>query len=180
MCRPSLSVCFLRLIQSISAPASVPTESVPVRASDPRLRLQRTVAGEHLGAIPIVAERVAARAQWEPPRPVVPQHERAARSGQVRPTRRTVDPSPNAPQLIRLVQHPFALETTRSKADPTKKRPERVRVGDQVRVPFGVSLRQALAAGQRQPFPMPTDLHPVVSRPARLALDAWLCARDEQ
>ncbi|NOY25511.1 MAG: hypothetical protein GXP62_06515 [Oligoflexia bacterium] len=142
--------------------------------------MQRTVAGEHLGAIPIVAERVAARAQWEAPRPVVPDRERATRSGQVRPSRRTVEAAPNAPQLIRLIQHPFALETTRSKVDPSKKRPARVRVGELLRVSFSVPLRQALAAGRRLPFPMPTGLHPVVSRPARLPLDAWLRARDER
>ena len=148
--------------------------TVTVRASDPRLRLQRTMPGERFHQVPELADRTAARGEWQVRPSPVPVRERALRDGKVKAASRRVDPGPYAPQLIRLVQHPYVLDTVRARRDPERGRPARVKVTDQARDAFGLALRLALADGRRLPFPSPTDLRPSAVRPARLPLSAWL------
>lgn len=151
--------------------------TVTVRASDPRLRLQRTLPGERLHQVPELADRTAARGEWQERPSPVPTRERTVRDGKVKVASRRVDPGPYAPQLIRLVQHPFVLDTVRSRPDPERGRPARIKVAEQGRDPFGQALRLALVEGHRLPFPSPTDLRPSPLRPARLPLSAWLGQR---
>lgn len=135
--------------------------------------------GERQHQVPELAERACARGDWEERPSPVPARERKVRTGETRVNQRRVEPEPNAPQLIRLVQHPFALDTTRCQPDPERGRPQRVQVHEQVREPFGGIMRRALEDGRRLPFPKPTDLHPQISRPARPALADWLLGREE-
>ena len=147
---------------------------VEVRASDPRLRLFRHLLGARQHTLPDMVYRIEERGQWSEPAPVVPERERSVRTGEVRNTRRRVDPSPNAPQLIRLVQTPYVQETARPVRDPSKGLPARVKLGDVVREPFSSAKDAALAANKRKPFPNATAVHPPhVVRP-RPSADAWL------
>lgn len=176
--RPARVRCFTAEDSLLSAdsPHDPPAGSVTVRAGDPRLRLLRTLPGERQHQVPLLAERAGARADW-PERPLpVPQRERAVRSGQVRASSRKVEAGPNAPQLIRLVQHPFVLETTRPRRDPERGRPARTHLSELVREPIGQALRQGLADARREPSTRPTSLHPDLRRPVRPGVAQWLGA----
>ena len=183
----------IRVVDRLSDPASdrshapddgpVPDDAeasmVIVRRSDPRLRLQRTLPGERLHEIPEMADRLCGRGEWQDRKDPVPPREYTVRTGQVRASLRRVEAGPNAPKLIRLIQHPYALDTDRCRADASRRRPERFQVHEVVRVPFGLALRDALADGVRAPFPRPTKLHPQLVRPRRLPLADWLRGREE-
>ena len=147
---------------------------VTVRASDPRLRLFRHIVGQRVHQVPDMVYRLQARGDWQDPAPLVPQRQRAMRTGDVRAMRRRVEPEPNAPQLIRLVQTPFVLDTVRPVRDASKALPQRVQIGDQVREPFSAARLAAFEAGQRLPFPNATDVHPPHIRRPRPSADAWL------
>ncbi len=147
---------------------------VTVRVGDPRLRLFRHVVGARLHHTPEIVWRVRARAEWEDPKSPVPERDYSLRTGDTRPLKKKADPSPNAPKLIRLIQHPFALEPGRPTRDDSKGRPERIRVSDQQREPFGVALADALQQGHRPRWPNATAVHPRHVVRARPSAAAWL------
>lgn len=145
-----------------------------MRRSDPRLRLQRQVPGESIQELPETAARIGQRADWKERPSPLPDRQRGVRTGEVRATTRRVDPAPNAPQLIRLVQHPFALDTVRSRKDPARSRPVRIQVRDQERPRVHMLLREALADGRRLPFPSPTKVRQPALREPLPQVKDWL------
>lgn len=87
---------------------------------DPRHRLNRPIPGEHVGEYLTEAGSGMER-RWERDRPLerpcpVPARDRAdLRQTKVKMTTRLAEARPNAPLLIRLVRHPYALELGRAK-----------------------------------------------------------------
>ncbi|RME25677.1 MAG: hypothetical protein D6798_08425 [Deltaproteobacteria bacterium] len=150
---------------------------VTVRPGDPRLRLFRHVVGARLHQVPEMVWRIEERTEWEDPQPLVPERDYSLRTGDTRPFRKTAEPRPNAPQLIRLIQHPFALRPGRPVRDESKGRPARIRVSDQQREPFGRALAGALEQGRRPRWPSATAVHPPHPRRERPSADAWLQER---
>jgi len=147
---------------------------VPVRRDDPRLRLQRLLPGERIQELAETADRLGRRADWKDRPSPLPDRQRKTRTGEVRASSRRVDPSPNAPQLIRLVQHPFALDTVRPRKDPQRSRPVRIQVHDLERPRVQLLLRDALAEGRRLPFPSPTKVREPRLRQPRPRVMDWL------
>ncbi len=147
---------------------------VIVRPGDPRLRLFRHIVGERLHDVPELIWRTVARNDWEDRPSPVPQRERAVRTGDTKVSAVRVNAGPNTPKLIRLRQHPFALDTARPVRDDSKGLPARIKVGDQVREPFGRAMALALQDARRDPFPNATSVHPPLPRRDRPSADAWL------
>jgi len=81
---------------------------------------------------------------WEPKR--LPTHA-------TRRTRNVVDAGPNAPQMKRLIQYPYAQSTTH----PRPGKPWRQRLGATLELrPTGLSVQEAMADGQRPRWPKAT------------------------
>ncbi len=142
--------------------------------TDPRRRLLWRFPGERVQDERPGAERILKRGEWEERPSPLPDRQRATRTGQVRATSRRADPSPNAPQLIRLVQHPFVLDTVRARRDPSRARPVRLQVREQERPKVALILRDALQEGRRLPFPSPTEGRERVLRAPLPRVKDWL------
>jgi hypothetical protein len=83
---------------------------------DPRSRLERKFPGERLAKPFRSVESLALRDREEdPPRPVLGEGV-APRSLTTRPFTNTPKAAPNAPQLMRLMRHPFRLHTAQATA----------------------------------------------------------------
>ncbi len=78
---------------------------------DPTTRLDRRTAGQWLHEPGLVESKLRARdREVRQPRTILG-HTKNMREFKVRKMGLFVDPAPNAPQLIRLVRHPFKLHT---------------------------------------------------------------------
>jgi len=78
--------------------------------------LERAIIGQGAGASTATADRLAERLSVGPAVMEIAPHEVSAMGraeDRSRAPRRQVEAGPNAPLLIRLVQHPFVLETSR-------------------------------------------------------------------
>ena len=135
--------------------------------------LKRRFPGERLhGRENPLLERAFDRLAVREPAVVLPDHDRPERFA-VRACRKRIEPRPNAPQLIRLVRHPFQLERgyfqRARRTDFSLVRPERVSVAEQVDA--------ARRRPERQTFPRPTEVHPPLPRwgaSERPPASAWL------
>ena len=136
---------------------------------DPRHRLNRPIIGERLHKSRRVEERAAERASIQPPQLEVPDHSRELLR-KIRPSRKRVDPSPNAPQLIRLVRYPYVEDrgffTRRKSSDFSLKR--------FARRPYREGFEAGMEAAQRSSHPRPTSVHVRPTPRQRLPLRAWL------
>lgn len=108
---------------------------------DPRRRLDRPLPGAR------VTEERALRlhlGEERPERavPVPPRDQQALRTVTTRASRQRVNAGPNAPQLIRLIRHPYALATTR----PARRVVIEPRAEIEGRPPLGHPMREAVEA----------------------------------
>ncbi len=117
-------------------------------AFDPLLRLKRAFPGEHLDD-----ESEGMTALWERdkplerPSPVPARDEGELRTTKVRMVTRLAQAKPNAPLLIRLVRHPYALPTGRGKR--VSYRGEDAAEQGKTRVDWHAEVRAALADRER-------------------------------
>ena len=117
-------------------------------AFDPLLRLKRAFPGEHLDD-----ESEGMTALWERdkpldrPSPVPPRDEAELRTTKVRMVTRLAEAKPNAPLLIRLVRHPYALPTGRGKR--VAYRGDEAAEPANTRVDWHAEVRAALADRER-------------------------------
>lgn len=133
-------------------------------------RLKRRIIGERLHRVRPIEERAEERRHREGP----PQIEVPERYGgmtfAVRKIRRTVTAEPNAPQLIRLVRYPFALDrgyfSRRRVTDFSLARAERR--------PYREGFEAGMAAAQRPSFPKPTEVHIRPEPRPRPSAEQWL------
>lgn len=117
------------------------TDSSPLRVDSIVARLERPLAGERQMALGELAEALWERHDREgvePPARLMrgPRWEFSARSIQVR-----VRPEPNAPQLIRLVRHPYVQEVVRPRKQQVREARERIEGPP----PFVNAMREAAA-----------------------------------
>jgi len=136
-------------------------------------RLKRRIIGERLHASRPVVERAAKRSTVRPPTIEIPDHTRDTEF-KLRPSRRRIDPTPNAPQLIRLNRSPFPLHRgnfERQKMSTfSLARPDRKTLSELIN-------RQRLEA----PVVLrPTSLHIRPPRRERLSADAWLSEQGDE
>ena len=133
-------------------------------------RLKRHIIGERLHRIRSVEVRAAERQSREgPPKIELPERYNGM-TFKVRPIRRMVTPEPNAPQLIRLVRYPFALDRgyfSRSKiTDFSLVRFQRR--------PYREGFEAAMDSAQRPAHIKPTEIRIRLQSRVRPSVDAWL------
>jgi len=104
---------------------------------------------------------------WEPKR--LPKHG-------TRRNRKVVDAGPNAPQLKRLIQYPYAQSTTH----PRPGKPWRQRLGSAIELrPTNVLVQEAMADGQRPRWPKATRLVSGPQPRPRPSISDYLNGQDE-
>ncbi len=143
---------------------------------DPTRRLERIHLGESLLVEREMVRRTT-RPEMIPPRTVkvfeakeLPRHEQ-------RRSRNIVEAGPNAPQLKRLIQHPYAEETTYARpGQPWRQRSEtKLEL-----VPFGTETRAAFEQGERPRWPRATRTHAGAQPRPRASLRDYLDARGDR
>jgi len=133
---------------------------------NPTFRLNRLILGESL-LVPREIIRRTERLEVVRPRTVSVPERKERRTHSTRTTRKLVDAGPNAPQLKRLIQHPYRQELSRPVAGPPWRKPLEPPLSFEA---FGASVRAAFEAGQRPRWPkatrlesgLPTRLRPTV------------------
>lgn len=132
-------------------------------------RLDRPIVGARLHRDSPIVERAASRSEVRPPTVEIPDHTRDTEV-RIRPNRRRADPHPNAPQLIRLNRHPFALHhgfferhklTTFSLVRPDRR-------------PVAEMVSEARDAYVKVALIRPVELHIRPSPRPRPSASAWL------
>ena len=119
---------------------------------DPTRRLDRF----HLGESVLAEREIMRRTQrLDPvkPRTVKAYEPKALPRHEVRKSRSLVEAGPNAPQLKRLIQHPYAEDTTHPRAGKPWRQPLNTKLEV---IPFGTEKRAAFAEGARQRWPRAT------------------------
>ena len=111
---------------------------------DIRVRLKRTVPGDSLHTARNVSDHIMRRSEVKE-RPTLVKDHREPIDFKIRAVRRKIEPEPNAPQLIRLIRHPYSQEVAR----PTRKKMEVWTPEPRERVAFGHSMLDAVADAAR-------------------------------
>ena len=141
---------------------------------DPRQRLERLVMGDRFHAERPMVTRALSRGEGAERVMILRDHPmlrdgEAAVGHSVRDTKKIAPVWANAPQLIRVVKHPFALSKVAfSRAAAVDRRPEK----REERVRLKVELASLHDEG-RQPFPMPSRLRYRVEARPRLRTAGW-------
>lgn len=131
-------------------------------------RLSRRIVGATLLEEAALVTRTMERLEHEPRPTLVPDRLRQVRTGACKAAARTASAAPNAPQLFRLVRHPFALDVVRpvrSKTGQTKRvvreRISLAELSQRTRVTRLPPREPAVEIGSRRPAPL---LRPPVDR----------------
>lgn len=119
---------------------------------DPTRRLDRFHLGESVLAEREIMRRTQ-RLDLVKPRTVKAYEPKALPRHEVRKSRRIVEAGPNAPQLKRLIQHPYAEDTTHPRAGKPWRQPLNTKLEV---IPFGTEKRAAFAEGARPRWPRAT------------------------
>ena len=129
---------------------------------DPRIRLSRRLPGARLRGEDDYLPGCFAREQAEARREVVPPRDRRELlTLTVRRARRVAEAAPNAPLLIRIVRHPYALHPGGRRRVVWLERPEAF-----ARVDAKGEREAALAERRRVRFTLPVRPHPFAVRPS--------------
>ena len=133
-------------------------------------RLKRRIIGERLHRIRAIEVRAEARQSREGA-PLIELPERYnGMTFKVRSIRRLASPEPNAPQLIRLVRYPFALDKGYfSRAKITDFSLARTQ-----RRPYREGFESAMELAQRPAWSKPSEARQRLQPRPRPSLDAWL------
>ena len=133
-------------------------------------RLHRTILGETMLVPRKILQRTT-RLEVIKPRKVDLPEPKAARLHSVRSTRNIVEAGPNAPQLKRLIQYPYAQETVRPRKGKPWRQPLEARTGPE---PVGKVVRAAFRNGEKPTWPKVTrDLVGLPLRP-RPSIEEWI------
>ena len=119
---------------------------------DPTRRLDRIHLGESVLAEREILRRTR-RLELVKPRKVQVYEPKTLPRHDVRKSRNVVDAGPNAPQLKRLIQHPYGEDTTRPRAGEPWRQPLNTKLEV---IPFGTEKKAAFAAGARPRWPRVT------------------------
>ena len=137
-------------------------------------RLKRRIIGERLHRVSPIAVRAAERQSREGA-PVVELPERyEGMSFKVRNIRRMASPEPNAPQLIRLVRYPFALD----RGYFSRQKSTDFSLARSQRRPYREGFEAGMAAAERPAFPKPTDCRERLQPRVRPSVEEWLAGGD--
>jgi len=120
-----------------------------------------------------VVERCVERSYVEEKKELVPPH-KAIEPRRVRTSRRRMEITQHAPQLIRLVRHPYRMEKSRMSQVEGM---DRARPAPVARERYRVAVEAAFAIDRTVTLPRPTELHLRPQRPPRLDAGAFLAQR---
>jgi hypothetical protein len=137
---------------------------------DPTWRLDRIHLGESMLAEREILRRTR-RLELVKPRTIKVYEAKQLPKHEVRNSRNVVEAGPNAPQLKRLIQHPYKEDTTHPRPGPSWRQPLNTKLEV---IPFGTEKRAAFVEGARPRWPRATR---VVSGPQarpRPSLSAFL------
>jgi|GEM_PF-5154551 len=95
---------------------------------------------------------------------------KVTRTGKYRPTRNVADPTPNAPLLKRVVQHPFALERGYFKRSDLP----RVKIKPREKIVFPKFVKEQLQKQTKIRTIRPMELHIQAKSPFIPSVDTWL------
>ena len=138
-------------------------------------RLNRTILGESM-LVPREIVKRTERLDVVKPRKVKLPDPREVRTHSVRPSRAVVEAGPNAPQLKRLIQHPYTQELTRPRAGKPWRKPLEPRTTPE---PFGAEVRAAFEEGERPRWPRATREVVGFSERERLSVDEYLAGEGD-
>lgn len=115
-------------------------------------RLNRLILGESM-LVPREIVKRTERLEVVKPRLVQGREPRDVRTHEIRASRNVVEAGPNAPQLKRLIQHPYTQELSRPKAGKPWRQPLEPPMSLE---PFGSGVRAAFEEGERPRWPKVT------------------------
>ena len=133
-------------------------------------RLNRVILGESM-LVPREIIHRTQRLDVVRPRLVDIPDPKAIRTHSVRASRNLVEAGPNAPQLKRLIQHPYTQELSRPKPGKPWRQPLTPPVALE---PFGSQVRAAFEAGERPRWPQATREYVGLPHRDRPSLDVYL------
>ncbi len=139
---------------------------------DPRHRLDWLAPGDRFHADRATVARAFARAEWEDRKDPVSTHKQPVEH-KVKPSSHLAEVAPYAPQLIRVVRHPFAMSGVAFKKEAGV---DRKLVMRPTREPFGAAVA-ALLLEERAPFPKPSEVRDRLLPRERPSCEAFLKAR---
>ena len=136
-------------------------------------RLKRRIIGERLHRARQIEERAEER-QAREGAPIIELPERySGMTFAVRPIRRRANPEPNAPQLIRLVRHPFVLDRGYFR----RQKLTDFSLARAQRRPYREGFEAAMEKAQRPAFPKPTEARTRLQPRERVSVDVWLAGK---
>jgi hypothetical protein len=140
---------------------------------NPTSRLERFILGESFLVEREILKRTA-RIEVVQPRTIKVWQPARLPNHSVRDSRNLVVVGPNAPQLKRLIQHPYTQELARPKASKPWREPldTKLRV-----VAFGTGVRAAFEAGERPRWPRATRIQAGPAKRDRPSIEAFLAQR---
>ena len=138
-------------------------------------RLNRTILGESM-LVPREIVKRTERLDVVKPRRVSLPDPREVRTHSVRSSRKIVEAGPNAPQLKRLIQHPYAQEVVRPRAGEPLRSPLERRMAPE---PFGAEVRAAFEEGERPRWPRATREVVGFTQRRRLSVDEYLAGEGD-
>lgn len=142
---------------------------------NPTSRLERYIPGESMLVEREILKRTQ-RLEVVKPRKISARAPKEIAKHGVRKNRKIVDAGPNAPQLKRLIQHPYAQELSRPRAGKGWRQPLNTKL--QI-VPFGEAVKTAFADCQRVRWPKATREHPGPMVRPRISADDFLQSGEE-
>ena len=105
------------------------------------------------------------------PRTIKAREPKAIAKHGVRKNRKIIEAGPNAPQLKRLIQHPYTQELSRPRAGKPWRQPLNTALE---MVPFGSAVKTAFEDCRRVSWPKATREHPGPMVRPKISLDAFL------
>jgi hypothetical protein len=143
----------------------------------PHDRLDRSLVGQGLGRVRPGMVRLLGRREFEIKRLVEVSTPREPRGSKVRNLYPSSQPAPNAPQLIRLLRHPFALEKGYFQRQSAPLRGAELRPE---RRGFREEVEDILHSSRRVESIRPTEIRTRLESRTRPSIDEWLSVMEQE
>ena len=160
-----------------SGRAAPPREGSENVKYEPHDRLGRSLVGQGLGRVRPGMVRLLERRDLEIKRLVEIGTPREARGSKVRNLYPRTHPEPNAPQLIRLLRHPFALDKGYFQRQSGTPRGAQLRPA---RRGFREEIEDILHTPRRVESIRPTDIRTRLESRTRASIDEWLSVTEQE
>jgi hypothetical protein len=140
-------------------------------------RLNRPLLGQGMGRVRSHMTRLLSRREREVKRIVDIPSPREPRGSSVRMLRARTEAAPNAPQLIRILRHPYRLDLGYFKRRRAESRGMVIR---EARQGFRLELEKLLHSPKRVEVFRPVQTRPRLTHRLRPSIDAWLATSESR